>query len=138
MESNNFVNYLKQNGVSARRLAYCENNCDFKFYLSTENGFYSIDDGKLFNGNGFMKNVFQPLFNDEEHGKEVLSYTPITSRFVYGNLKNKIEKYLLKDMQLINEKYSLVKMTDMQFFDYDKLIKIENKINSLKNLESNM
>lgn len=41
-------------------------------------------------------------------------------------------------MQLINEKYSLVKMTDMQFFDYDKLIKIENKINSLKNLESNM
>ena len=30
MESNNFVNYLKQNGVSARRLAYCENNCDFK------------------------------------------------------------------------------------------------------------
>ena len=76
MESNNFVNYLKQNGVSARRLAYCENNCDFKFYLSTENGFYSIDDGKLFNGNGFMKNIFQPLFNDEEHGKEVLSYTP--------------------------------------------------------------
>lgn len=68
----------------------------------------------------------------------MLSYTPITSRFVYGNLKNKIEKYLFKDMQLINEKYSLVKMTDMQFFDYDKLIKIENKINSLKNLESNM
>ena len=29
-------------------------------------------------------------------------------------------------------------MTDMQFFDYDKLIKIENKIYALKNLESNM
>lgn len=138
MESNTFVNYLKHNGVSARRLAYCENNCEFKFYLSTEKGFISIADGKLFNGNGEIKNVFQPLFKDEEHGKEVLQYTPVKSRFVYGNLSNKIEKFLLKNMQIINDKYSLVKMNDIEFFNYDKLIKIENKINSIKNLESNM
>ena len=51
-------------------------------------------------------------------------------------LLKKTNQYLLQNMLNLNKNVFGIK--EPKYYDFDKLIKIENKINSLKNLESNM
>lgn len=130
MNKYSFVKFFKENGVIANKLAYCENNCEFKFYFNVDGEYFSLSDGEKFAGNGEIK----PIFESVSDNNKIYKFNAINSRFLYGNFAEITNKYLLQNMLNLNK--NVYGMKEPKYYDFYKLMKIENKINSIKNLET--
>ncbi len=123
-----FKDFHRINGVNIDNLYYYEDKSDFKFYIKRDN-YYTLDGVKTFPLYDLNK-VFVNVSGKE--GK-YYKYLPIKSRFLYGSFEKKVTKFLLKNMEYQGLGLCIVKNKTL---NYDKLVKIENKINSIKNLET--
>lgn len=123
-----FRDYFKSQGVNLDQLYYCENKYEFKFYIETDN-FYSLDGTPVANAEDLNK-IFINISGDS---KTFFKYNSIKSRFVYGSFEEKINKFMLKNAEF--QGLGIFRIDNKQL-NYQNLLKIENKINSLKNLET--
>lgn len=123
-----FKDYHKKNGINIDSLYYCEDKSDFKFYVKMDD-YYTLDGARTFPINDLNK-IFVNVSGKE--GK-YYKYLPIKSRFLYGSFEKNVSKFLMQNMEYQGLGLCIVKNKTL---DYKKLVKIENKINSIKNLES--
>lgn len=126
-----FTEYFKKNGVKIDNLYYLEDNSSFRFYLKTDD-YYSLSDAKPCENYDDLQKIFVNISG--ENGN-FYKYYPIKSRFLYGFFEKKVNKFMLQDAEYQGLEIFRIEDND-KMRNFNKLLKIENKINSIKNFES--
>lgn len=127
-----FKKYNKQNGIDYNNLYYYESNYEFKFCLKSADSknMYSLEGDKVYPLEDVNK-VFVKVSNANDL---YFKYVPIKSRFLYGQFEKKVNNFFLKNVEY--QGLNLCKIEN-KTLEYKGLIKIEEKINAIKNLEKN-
>lgn len=127
-----FKKFNKKNGINLDDLYYFESKYEFKFCIKPpkSNNMYSLEGDKVYPLEDVNK-IFIKLSNANDL---YFKYIPIKSSFLYGKFEKKVDNFFLKNVEY--QGLGICKVVD-ETLSYNKLTKIEEGINSIKNLEKN-